>query len=152
MSGVNSLPSERVAILGTIDPDAYGTGTVTSDWCNLEIYGSGMAIILAGAITTSAGLDAKLEQGTNSTGGSAKDIDTSDITQFTSGDSDKQAIINIPREALDTTGGFGYVRLSVTTSTDAVDYCGVILGIDPRHGPASDNDLSTVDEIVTPTS
>jgi hypothetical protein len=153
MSGVNSLPSERVAILGTIDPDAYGTGTVTSDWCNLEIYGSGMAIIMAGDITTSAGLDAKVEQGTDSTGGtSPKDIDLSDITQFTSGDSNKQAIINIPKEALDTTGGFGYVRLSMTMSSDAVDAAGVVLGLDPRHGPASDNDLSSVDEIVTPTS
>jgi hypothetical protein len=150
--GINSLPSERAAIIATIDPDAYATGTVTSDWCDLGIYGSAMAIVLAGTITTSAGLDAKIEQGTNSTGGSAKDIDASDITQFTSGNSDNQAIINIPREALDSTGDFRWIRLSVTTSTDSVDYAGVILGMDPRWGPASDNDLASVAEIVTPSS
>ena len=58
------------------------------------------------------------------------------------------AIINCNAEELDVDGGFTHVRLSVTVATATSDLAAIIVGGDPRHGLASDNDLATVDEIV----
>ena len=34
----NTLPSEIVALLATIDPDAYAAGAQNSDWIDLGLY------------------------------------------------------------------------------------------------------------------
>ena len=146
----NSLASENVAILGTIDPDVTTASTVTSDWCDATKFEQMMAIVMAGTLGASATLDAKLEQATTSAGGSAKDITGKAITQLTQAgtDSDKQCIINLRGEELDVDNGFDWVRLSITVGAATSDAGGLVLGLSPRNSPASDNDLASVDEIV----
>ena len=147
----NSLPSERVAVLATIDPDALTAATHTSDWGDLTKFGTGMAVIAVGTLGTSATVDAKLQQATDSSGTGAKDITGKSITQLTDAgsDDDKQAIINIRAEELDVDNSFTHVRISLTVATATSDGGAVLLGLDSRHGPASDNDLASVDEIVS---
>ena len=146
----NTLPSERVAVLGTIDPDAATAATYTSDWGDMSKFQSVMALIVLGALGTSATVNAKLEQATDSSGTGAKDITGKAVTELTDvgTDSDKQAIINCRGEELDVSGGFNHVRISLTVGVATSDCAAILLGLDPRHAPASDNDLSTVDEIV----
>ncbi|MFQ5629667.1 MAG: hypothetical protein ACE5I1_12960, partial [bacterium] len=105
-------PSEFAAVLGVIDPDATAAGTVTSDWCSMEKYRKMMAIVFAGTLGTSATLDAKLEQASDSSGTGAKDISGKSITQLTQAgtDSDKQAIIEVDAAELDVANGFDHVR------------------------------------------
>ena len=147
---MSARPSEVCAVLGTIDPDAYAASTVTSDWCNAGLFKKIMAIVMAGDLGTSATLDAKLEQAQDSSGTGAKDVTGKSITQLTQAgtDSDKQAIIDLDASELDVANGFEYVRLSMTIATATSDCGGVVLGFNPRYGPANDNDLASVDEIV----
>ena len=146
----NKLPSEVAAIGGVIDPDVTAASTVTSDWMSMAEFESAMAIILAGTLGSSATLDAKLEQASDSGGTGAKDITGKAITALTQAgtDSDKQAIINCRAEELDIANDFNHVRLSMTVAVATSDIGGILLGFNGRYGPASDNDLASVDEIV----
>lgn len=146
----NALPSERVAVLGVIDPDANAAGALTTAYADLTQFGSAMAIIMAGTLGTSATLDAKLVQATSAAGAGSKDISGKAITQLTQAgsDSDKQAIINVRAEDLDLANGFTHVAITMTTATATSDSGALLLGLDPRSAPASDNDLASVDEIV----
>jgi len=147
---MNTLLSEEMAVAAVIDPDATAAGTVTSGWVDMGAFESIMAVVMAGTLGSSATLDAKLEQASDSSGTGAKDITGKSITQLTQAgtDSDKQAIINCRATELDIDNSFNHVRLSITVGTATSDAGGLVLGGHARHCPASDNDSSTVDEIV----
>lgn len=146
----NVKPSDRVAVVGNIDPDAYSTGTYTTGWIDMSKFLSIMAIVQAGTLGASATLDAKIQQATSAAGAGAKDITGKAITQLTQAgtDSDKQAVINLFADELDINNGFTHVQLSITVGTAASDAGAIVLGFDPRSDVASASDASTVDEIV----
>lgn len=151
MTMQNALGSEIVAVGGVIDPDVTVASTVTSDWLDLGLFDQAIAIVLAGTLGASATLAAKLEQADSAAGGNAKDITGKAITTLTQAspdDSDKQAIINVRAEELDLAGNFRFVRLSMTVAVATSDVGGILLGVGARYGPASDNDLASVAEIV----
>jgi hypothetical protein len=144
----NLKPSQRFALLGVVDPDAYASGAdYSTGWVNAGLYESLCAIILAGTIVSTGKLDAKLEQATSSAGAGAKDVTGKAITQLLESgtDSDKQAIINLKSEELDTNNGFAWVRLTLTSTTAGADAAGLLLGFDARYPPAH---AATVDEVV----
>lgn len=147
----NLKPSDAVAAVGAIDPDATAASTVTTGWVSMADWGALLAIVMAGTLGTSATLDAKFEQATDGSGTGAKDIADSDITQLTQAgtDSDKQALIEVFADQLDINNGFTHVRLSMTVGAATSDAGAVLLGFYPRQGAASDSDAATVDEIVT---
>lgn len=147
----NKLGSEAAAVVAVVDPDAYAAGTVTSAWIDMALWDQLQAIIMAGDLTASATLDAKLEQAQDGAGTGAKDVTGKAITQLTQagGDSNKQAVINLRAQELDINNGFSFVRASVTlTGGTGGDAGAVVLGQGPRYGPASDNDATTVAQIV----
>ena len=145
----NALPSEVSAIVGVIDPDANGTGTITSDWVNMADFESIMAIVMAGVLGTSATIDAKIEQATDSSGTGAKDVSGKAITQLVkASNDDNQAIINCRAEELDIANDFSYARLSMTVGTATSDAAGIVLGFNPRRMPTDGEDLASVVEIV----
>jgi hypothetical protein len=146
----NILPSDRLAILAAINPVSQGAGAVSTGWVAMQNWRSMIAIIQAGALGASATLDAKLEQATNGSGAGAKDIPAKAITQLTQAgaDGNKQAIINLRQTELDFQNGYSHVRLTLTVATTASLIAAVLLGLDARYNPASDNDAATVDEIV----
>jgi len=149
MAYPNTLPSDRCAVVGVIDPDATGASTVTSGWIAVKNFERFMAIIMAGTLGASATLDAKLEQATDASGTAAKDIDGKAITQLVkASNDDDQAVINLNAEELDIDNGFTHFRLSMTVGTATSDCGGLVLGFDPRYAPASGNDLASVVEIV----
>lgn len=147
---VNPLGSEKVAVLGTVDPDVLTAAAHTSDYVSVNDFEQIMAVIMAGTLGSSATLDAKLVQATDSGGTDSKDITGKAITQLTEAgtDSDKQAIINVRAEELDLDNSFTHVALTITVATASSDGAGVLLGFNPKHAPASDNDIASVDEIV----
>ncbi len=161
MPMTNTLPSEDVAILATIDPDAYAHGAQNSDWADLGLFDQLMAVLLLGAVPdTTSSIDFKLQQATSSGGAGAKDITGKAITQITSGSpavGDKQAIINLRADELDIDNSFRFVRAVATTAdtnspadspANTIDYGAVLLGFGARYGPANDSDLASVAEIV----
>lgn len=146
----NVKPSDRAAVVGVIDPDLNAAGAVSTGWVDASLFHSFLAVVMAGALGSSATLDAKLEQATDGSGTGAKDIAGKAITQLTDGgsDSDKQALINLFSDELDINNGFTHVRLTMTVATASSDSAGLLLGLDPRNDVASANDAATVDEIV----
>lgn len=144
----NSLPSERAAIVGVIDPDAYSANTYTTDYIPLKNFGRFMAVVMAGDLGSSATLDAKLVGYTSAAGAGATDITGSAITQLTQAgsDSNKQAVINLNTDSLAGTN-LTHFRLSVTIGAATSDAGAIVFGFDPRSAPASDGDIASVDEI-----
>lgn len=142
-------PSQRAAIVGVVNPQS-ASSVQTSGWIDATKFHKFMAIILAGALGSSATVDAKLEQATASDGTGAKDVTSKSITQLTKAgtDDNKQVVVNLKQEDLDFANGFKFFRLSITPATAACLISGVVLGLDPRYGMASDSDATTVDEIV----
>jgi hypothetical protein len=153
---MQSQPSEKVALLSVIDPDNYaGTNTVVGDVIDMSKWGALMAIALQGAMETNGTADYKLQAGT-ATNSTFYDITGKAITQFTKAgtDDDKQAIINLRAEELAAQSKtdsrtYRYVRDIYTPGTVTGDFAAVVCGFNPRFAPASDDDLSSVDEIVT---
>lgn len=152
MINVNNMPSDISAVVGVIDPDATTASTVETGWVEAADFHSFLGVVFAGALGSSATVDAKIEQATDGSGSDAKDLSGSDIAQLTQAgtdQSDKQALIQFRPDDLDVDNGFTHVRLSVTVGTATSDAGGVLLGFGPRYGPASDSDAASVEEIVT---
>ena len=157
----NTLPSEVVAVLATIDPDAYAHGAQNSDWVDMGLFDQLMAILLVGDFPdTTSTINFKLQQATTSGGAGVKDITDKAITQIASGSpavSDKQGVINLRADELDVDNAFRFVR-AVATGADSdspadspvntIDYGAVLIGFGARYGPAYDGDLASVAEIV----
>ncbi|MDZ7711700.1 MAG: hypothetical protein U5L06_00605 [Rhodovibrio sp.] len=136
----NVLPSDRVTVADVIDPDAYSTGTQTTGWINMEDFHAILAIVMAGTLGTSATIDAKLEQAQDGSGTGAKDVSGKAITQLTQAgpdESDKQALINCYQRDLDIANGFTHVRLSLTVGTASSDAAGLVVGVDARYKPGT---------------
>ena len=145
----NALPSEVAAITAVIVPDARTAGTVVTGDTDMAKFESVMFIITIGEMAATSTLDAVVKQDVAATG-SDKNLGTSKaITQLINTDDDKQVIINVRAEDLDMANDFRLVTLSVTVANASVDYGVVALGFNPRYAPASDNDVSTVAEIVS---
>jgi len=147
---MNPLPSEVAAILAVTVPDSRTAGTVRSGDADMSMFESCMIIITVGEMAATSTLDAVVHQA-DSAGANDKVLSPSSktITQLTATDDDKQIIINVRAEDMDMANDFSNINLNVTVANAAVDYGVVILGFNPRYAPASDNDVSTVDEIVS---
>jgi len=138
--------SEQLAVVATIDPDAYSAGAQNSDSIDMKNFRRVIFIVLAGDLGTDATLDFKVQESAD--GSSWSDLSGKAITQLTQagGDSNKQAIVEVAAEEL--SSGKRYVRGVMTIGTAASDAGMVALADTARYLPASDFDLSSVDEIV----
>jgi len=143
---MSAIGSEQVAVIGSVEPDAMTAGIDVTGWIPAQNFHSFMAIIQAGTLGSSATFNAKIQQATDASATGAKDITGKAITELTEAgtDSNKQAVINLQAEELDVKNGFNHIQLSVTVAVATSDGSAVLLGLNPRHAPASDNDISTV--------
>lgn len=139
---------EIAGIVGIIDPDAYSASTVLTGAIDCADFAQLVFIVQAGDLGASATLDFKVTA-SDASGGTYTDVAGTAITQLTQAgsDSNKQAIV-----ALDTAHilalGKRYVKGSMTIATAASDAGVIVLGYRPHYLPATNYDLSTVDEIV----
>jgi hypothetical protein len=138
--------SSEWAIVGTIDPQTGNGGEYLSDEVDMSKFHEVMALVVIGDIGSSGTVDGSL-QAASTSGGSYSAITGKSITQLTASGSDdnKQVVINCRG---DETGGKRYVKLGITCSAHNSLICGVILARG-RIQPSSDDDLASVDEILT---
>lgn len=143
----NTKFQEELAILATIDPDAYSTGEQLSDPIDMSRHESIAALLLLGEITATGTIDAKFVSSATS-GGTYTDITGKALTQLTAAgtDSDKQAILNLRHDEVPS--GHRYVKLSVTAGTAGADFGAVVVGRNSRYGPDTSSDLASVDEYI----
>ena len=145
----NAKGSELLTILATLDPSSQAAGTTTTGWISVANHHGLLTVIQTGVLGTGATVDAKLQQAQDSTGTGAKDISGKAITQIVKATGDnKQALINVKPEELDTVNGFGFVRLSVTVGTAASQTAAQVLGINGRELPANTSNQAAVVQVV----
>lgn len=144
----NIRPSDRATLLAVVNPQSATTAKSTG-WVALADFFNFLAVIKAGALTTNATLDAKIECAEDGSGTNPEDVTGLAITQLTEAgtDDDKQAFINftaaqVQSEFPDAT----HVRLTITPATAAALIDGELWGFDARQHPASH--AATVDEVV----
>ena len=145
----NSKASEMLAILATIDPASQSAGTATTGWVSVANHHGLLAVVQTGVLGTSATVDAKLQQATDSTGAGAKDVAGRAITQIVKATGDnKQALINLKPEELDTLNGFGFVRVALTVGVAASITGAQLLGVNPRFAPADSGNHAAVVQVI----
>ncbi len=148
------LPSEYVGIVGAIDPDANAAGSPATGWIDAKDFHNFLAIIQTGILGSAATLIAKLEQATDSSGTGVKDITGKTLVSIAEASAsppdtnDKQHVINLKQEELDVEGGFTHFRMLSTVAVATSDYSGIVLGLNPRQGPATRNDAGTVVQVI----
>ncbi len=145
----NSKASEMLAILATIDPASQSAGSATTGWVSVANHHGLLAVVQTGVLGTLATVDAKLQQATDSTGAGAKDVAGRAITQIVKATGDnKQALINLKPEELDTLNGFGFVRVALTVGVAASITGAQLLGVNPRFAPADAGNQAAVVQVI----
>ena len=145
----NSKASEMLSILATIDPASQSAGSATTGWVSVANHHGLLAVVQTGVLGTLATVDAKLQQATDSTGAGAKDVAGRAITQIVKATGDnKQALINLKPEELDTLNGFGFVRVALTVGVAASITGAQLLGVNPRFAPADSGNQAAVVQVI----
>ena len=145
----NSKASEMLAVLATIDPASQAAGALSTGWVSVANHLGFLAVVQTGVLGTSATVDAKLQQALDNAGTGAKDIAGKAITQIVKATGDnKQALINIKPEELDTVNGFGFVRVTVTVGVAASITSAQLLGVNPRFAPADAGNQAAVVQVI----
>ena len=133
----NLKGSETLSLLATIDPASQAAGTVTTAWVSTANFHAFLAVIETGVLGAAATLDAKIQQAQDNTGTGAKDVIGKAILQIVKASGDnKQALINLRPEDLDSNNGFAYLRLSLTVGVAASVVAGKLVGLSPRYATA----------------
>ena len=146
---INSKASEMLAILATIDPASQSVGVATTGWVSVANHHGLLAVVQTGVLGTLATVDAKLQQATDSSGAGAKDVAGRAITQIVKATGDnKQALINLKPEELDTLNGFGFVRVALTVGVAASITGAQLLGVNPRFAPADAANQAGVVQVI----
>lgn len=141
--------SEALAVVSCIDPDANTTGAITGDIIDMSKHARVMFVVMAGTLGSSATLDFQVFGSAASNMGSPGALTGKSITQLTEAgtDSDKQAIVEVTAEEV-ISQGYRYVRGTLTVGVATSDAAVLALADHSRYSPASELDLSSVDEIV----
>lgn len=152
MNPTTSKWTERNADLDCLYPLSRSANTYNGAWIDTKHFYAYAAALQVGVISAGGTVNFKLQQATSAAGAGAADITGKAITQIgqtgspATGGSNRRAIINLRSDEL--TQGFRWIRMVITTAT-AASVCGAQLyGSVPRNAPASDNDSSSVQEIV----
>ena len=145
----NSKASEMLAVLATIDPATQAAGAVSTGWVSVANHLGFLALVQTGVLGTLATVDAKLQQAHDSSGTGAKDISGKAITQIVKATGDnKQVLVNVKPEELDTVNGFGFVRVTVTVGVAASITSAQLLGVNPRYAPADVGNQAAVVQVI----
>lgn len=147
--GFETRLSERLAVVATVDPDAYGTGAQNTDAIDMLQHRRILFIILAGTIASTGKIDFAVYGDTAVGGAYATAITGKAITQLTEAgtDSDKQAMVEVSSDEVQAQG-LRFIRGVMTLTTAGGDAGVVAVAGDSRYQPNSVFDLASVDEII----
>lgn len=141
--------SEQLAVVATIDPEAYTTAaTVTTDVFDMSVHHECMFILQLGQVADNTTIDLDIQESTATGAGTNTTTAVASITQLTTANDDDQVIVTVRGE--DMADGYRYLRgvLTIGGAGGTVDLALVALADRARYAPASTGDLASVDEIV----
>lgn len=132
--------SEGAALLASIHPASYNSEQNTG-YVSLANYARAVVRIHCGALA--GNLDVDLEEGTNTSGGSAQSFDAGgkDITITGTTDNNTVEIIEIKGEEF--TDGFNCINVEVTPGAAGI-FDVEIWGLEPRYKPVATTALHSV--------
>lgn len=144
-----SQPSERNAVLAVINPGTVTSTPALTGAVDMSKYDEAQFILCSGDMASET-IDFKLQE-SDTSGGTYTDIPGKAITQqaaSATANDNLQWVINLKANEL--SAGKRFVKgRAVTGGATGGPMCCIALGTVPRFGPASDDDVSTVDEIIT---
>lgn len=142
------LPSEQVAVVGTIDPQTVANTELFTDVVDMALWHNAMFVAMLGNMVAET-IDFKLYT-CASNGGSAVELkECTQLAAHASSNDSTQLVINLKSQDLLATEA-RYVKAGLVTGGATGGPAAVLaLGITPRFGPASSNDLATVTEIIS---
>ncbi len=145
-----TLNQQQAIADGTIAPQSLAPGSALTAWISMANFSKLQALIQVGTFGAVATVDAKFQQATDAAGAGAKDlVPAKAITQLlAAGGNDRQAVINLEESELDVENDFDHVQLSVTVGTAASDIAALLMGGEAAQGPASDDQDTSVAEVV----
>lgn len=140
--------SQVAGVVSTIDAAAQTIGTYTGDAIDMSKFDRVLFILDVGTMLSSATLDLTIGASTTS-GGVYADLSGKAITQLTAAGSDwyKQAIIEVTTMDVKAAGK-RWIKPTLIALGSTSDAAVIGVGYRPRYGPITDNDLSSVDEVV----
>lgn len=135
--------SETHTILGKINPASYAAEQNTG-YVSLANYHRAVIILHAGVLGQNVGFD--IEQATDTSGTSAKALDSGskDVDWTATTDNNAVAVIEIRTEELDVNGGFDCINVEATPAGSAAIFSVEIWGAEPRYAPVSTANLDSV--------
>ncbi|QDU81555.1 hypothetical protein Pla110_32970 [Polystyrenella longa] len=139
---MSSLSSERIAVVATIDPQGLiDNSNVTSDYVDMSKFHKAMFVVAYSDNDTTVDVD--ILESVDSAGTSPTTVKSATQSSAANG----QIVVNVSDRELSK----GYVACKVTVGNGASGSYVTVLGLGDcaKREPASDNDLSTVVEIVS---
>lgn len=146
---MNSLPSERVAVCAVVAPiDGNGT-TIKTGAVDMSKFREAMFILQLGVLNASGTITAIAiqESATTTDGDFAAMSPAKTAANLDGADDGKQVVMNVKAEEL--TPSKRYVRFVATVSAHSQLVAVLGLGMRPVYSPATDDDATTVDEVVS---
>lgn len=142
--------SERVALLGGINPQLLDDASATSDWVPMKNFDRVLVIVRVGATDTT--VDAKLQGATSAAGAGAADLSGKAITQLSGTDDNKAVLLEVKAEELSATQTHVAVVVTAGDGATGAYVHAEILGFDPRYMDAANFDSADVAQIVAPSA
>lgn len=142
--------SERLAIVGVVNPASYGAGEQLSAAISLSGLRRLMAVVQTGVMGASATIDVSLK-GSTTSGGTYTAITGAALVQIVKATGDNiQAELEVsPQRIEDLALGYTFVKLSVTVGVAASIVGAQVFADRTRYVDAALYDLSSVKQKVT---
>ena len=146
--------SEMLALVATIDPDEYATGSQYSDGIDMQMHREVMFTLLTGTLSIGSTIEFRIYEGTDEGHGTAGEawVLLQAATDLAATDDDVQVIINIRADQM--SAGYRWLRAAVVFGGTA-DSCDAGLTAHADRTRFSDavtsssyGDLTSVDEII----
>jgi hypothetical protein len=146
---MSSYLSERIAVVGTIDPQEYGSSTEKfTDVIDTAEFQQFMFVFMLGNMV-SASITCRVVN-CDSSGDNASALKTATVLAASaSGNDNDQIVIAVSADELASKTNKYLKGGIVSASSASVVFGAVVLAGDARYGPASNDDLATVVEIET---
>lgn len=143
---INSAAGEKLALIGTIDPATIANTQIYTDVVDMSKWHQVLGLCLLGNMASET-IDFKAYS-CNSDGSSSVELKAcTQLAANASTNDNTQLVISVRAEDL-AASGKQYVRFGLVTGGATGGPAAVaVLGVDARYQPASDNDLSTVQQI-----
>ncbi len=144
---MQSWPSERIAVVGTVDPQTVANIEQLTDAVDMSKFHSALFILLLGNMAAET-IDFSVQE-SDAAGGTYTNLKAAtQLAAHASNNDNKQIVIAVRSDELG--AGKRYLKGRIITgNTTGGPIAVVALGVDPRFGPASDDDLADVVQIVT---